>query len=374
MAINQGEILLSRYRVDGYHAEGSMQTVYKGFDLSLNRDVVIKTPKGTVRDRRFKRGAEMGARINHPNAAATFDYFEDESLDLTFMVEEFIHGKDLGKRLSNEFIFLDPYLAAHVIHHIAKALHEAHRAGICHRDLKPSNIMVSEDFALTNLKLTDFGIAKLAESEIDAEMKLFSENEETLTTSSTLLGAVPYLAPECWSNWKDAGQEIDIWAMGCIAYQLLSGKPPFGMGRLAISNVNKAEHRGFVEIPNPSHFGQKPHVGALESQLMKLILNCLKIKPEERPKTIDVLEYCGNLLYSSLPRIKGEIETYPLMYAGNTRSEAGKIRGEDGALYFFHKSDYFGDQPPAVGQPVSFSWCAGDPNDRASPVLLMKNN
>lgn len=369
--ISPGQILLGRYRVDSYHAEGSMQTVYKGFDLTLNRDVVIKVPKGTVRDRRFRRGAEMGARINHPNAAATFDYFEDESLHLTFMVEEFILGRDLGKRLNSDFFFMDPYLAAHVLHHVAKGLNEAHKAGICHRDLKPSNIMVSDDYALLDLKLTDFGIAKLAESEIDAEMRLFDENEETLTTSSTLLGAVPYLAPECWSSWKDAGQEMDVWALGCIAYQLLAGTPPFGTGRSAISNVNKAELRGHVELAPLPHLERKPHVAALQSNLLEIINNCLKIKPEDRPNASELLEACGDLLYSSQPRKRGVIETYPLMY-GNVRSQAGIIRASDGERLFFHKSDFFGAPAPAVGQPVSFSWCTGDPNDRASPVLLMR--
>jgi serine/threonine-protein kinase len=74
--------------------------------------------------------------------------------------------------MSAEFHYLDPHTCAHVIKNLAKALHEAHKVGICHRDLKPSNIMVSNDFNLSMVKLTDFGIAKLAESEIESEIEL----------------------------------------------------------------------------------------------------------------------------------------------------------------------------------------------------------
>lgn len=178
---SRGQVLAGRYEILKYHAAGGMQEVYVAQDLALGREVAIKTPKSGVVDRRFRRGAEMGARVVHPNVAATFDYFEDENV--TFLVEEFVQGRDLAKMLDDEFYYLDPSLAAHILHHMAKALNEAHRVGICHRDLKPSNIMTSGDPGVTTLKLTDFGIAKLAESEIEAEMNLFDEDESTLTSS-----------------------------------------------------------------------------------------------------------------------------------------------------------------------------------------------
>ena len=90
------------------------------------------------------------------------------------------------------------------------------------------------DDALSAIKLTDFGIAKLAESQIGAEMDLFNRDDSTLTSSKTLLGAVPYMAPECWTDWKSAGQPSDVWALGCIAFHLLDGNPPFGSGRSAL--------------------------------------------------------------------------------------------------------------------------------------------
>lgn len=98
---NDGMFLLDRYKVLNYHAAGGMQEVYKCHDVKLDRIVALKTPKIGVKDRRFKRGAEMGARINHSNIAATFDYFENE--DITFLVEEFIDGIDLSKSFQATF-------------------------------------------------------------------------------------------------------------------------------------------------------------------------------------------------------------------------------------------------------------------------------
>ena len=159
----------------------------------------------------------MGARVGHPNVAATLDYVEEGANRC--LVEEFIEGKDLGRRLASDFVFLDPSLTAWVVHNIAKGLQAAHKVGICHRDLKPSNIMTSADGHMDIIKLTDFGIAKLAEKELEAEIEKFEQDENTLMSSSTLLGAVPYLAPECWSDWASAGQPADIWALGAIAWQ-----------------------------------------------------------------------------------------------------------------------------------------------------------
>lgn len=258
--LTQGEVLIDRYRVDEYLNAGAMQEVYACTDLKLGRRAVIKIPKGGVRDRRFKRGAEMSARINHHNIASTYDYHDDSQR--TFLVEELVDGTDLGQRLANQFQFLDPSLAAHVLHNVIRAVHEAHRAGICHRDLKPSNIMTSDDYALSSIKLTDFGIAKLAESEIKEEMAEFERDESTLTTSSTLLGAIPYMAPECWRSWIDAGKPMDIWAIGCIAYQLVTGNLPFGSGRRAIAEVVRMEQVGAVNLPRPPCSAVQPRPAA----------------------------------------------------------------------------------------------------------------
>ena len=365
-----GTWLMNRYQIVNFFAEGGMQEVYLCFDHTLNRHVVLKTPKKGAKDRRFKRGAEMGARINHPNVAATFDYYEDDSI--TFMVEEYVHGSNLQKRFDDEFIFMDPSLAAHVIHHIAKGLHEAHRVGICHRDIKPSNIIVSPDHNLTTIKLTDFGIAKLAETEIAAEMALFDRDESTLTSSQTLLGAVPYMAPECWKNWRDAGKEMDIWALGCIAFQLLSGAPPFGFGRNAIVAVIRAETTGSVNLQKPAWFGKHKNTAILEQELWQLILACINIDPAARPTAEKIIQLCDALCYADARRQVGQISTFGGQYADGGRGNFGWLTDKANKPYFFHGSEFFGEPSPAAGQRVSFSMYPGLPDPRCSPVLLIR--
>lgn len=364
-----GDVLIGRYLIKEFIAAGGMQEVYLCHDQSLNRDAVVKTPKEGVHDRRFRRGAEMGARVNHTNAAATFDYYEDDTI--TFLVEEFVPGRDLSLRLKDDFYYMDPSLAAHVIHHISRALFEAHRVGICHRDLKPSNIMTSPDPELSQIKLTDFGIAKLAEAEIGAEIEKFGQDNTTLTTSHTLLGAVPYMAPECWINWGSAGKPIDIWALGCIGYQLLTGALPFGSGAGAIGAVMKAMALGKVELNKPSWFGRHINTSRLEQELWDVIMDCLNINPELRPSAESLIKRCDALCYAIDNRRTGVIFHYGLGYGG--KSKTGKILDDkNGTSWFFHQSEFFGENGPADGQHVSFSVYPGFPNDRSSPVLLVK--
>ena len=368
--LSPGQVLVDRYEVINFHAAGGMQEVYYAYDRTLARHIAVKIPKAGAKDRRFRRGAEMGARVNHPNIAATLDYFEDDSF--TFMVEEFIFGRDLHDRLSKDFLFLDQHLAAHVSHHIAKALHEAHKAGICHRDLKPSNIMTSVDFSMESIKLTDFGIAKLAEAEILAEMELFAQNEATLLSSNTLLGAVPYMAPECWDDWKGAGMPMDIWALGCVMYHLLAGVPPFGVGQMAIKNVTLYQV-GRYSISKPSWFGMHPDTRELESNLWEILNTCLVVEPQERPTAEDVIKRFNSLTYAAGQRRVGRIATYPIKYIAGGTAAAGFIDEEGlGGNQFFHASNFYGNVQPSVGQKVCFSSYPGVPSPRSSPILLLR--
>ena len=370
LRLSPGQVLVDRYEIIRFHAAGGMQEVYYAYDRTLDRYIAVKTPKAGAKDRRFRRGAEMGARVNHPNIAATLDYFEDDTF--TFMVEEFISGRDLGDRLANDFLFLDPYLAAHVSHHIAKALHEAHKVGICHRDLKPSNIMTSVDASMEAIKLTDFGIAKLAEAEIAAEMGLFAEDESTLLSSNTLLGAVPYMAPECWDDWKKAGMPMDVWALGCVIYHLLAGVPPFGTGRMAIKNVTLYQV-GKYSIAQPSWFGKHPDTAELERNVWGLLISCLAIEPDDRPTAEDVMKNFNSLTYATGSRRVGRITRYPINYQGGGTATAGFI-AEDGVSEdkFFHVSNFYGGVSPSVGQKVCFSSYPGVPSPRSSPILLLR--
>lgn len=371
MKLAAGALVAARYEVLEFHLAGGMQEVYRCHDRVLNRIVALKTPKEGVVDKRFSRGAQMGARVTHPNVAATLDYVEDNGLRC--LIEEFIDGSDLGRRLQGEFVHLDPSLAARVVHHIAKGLQAAHKVGICHRDMKPSNIMTSSDAQLSVIKLTDFGIAKLAQSEMEVEMERFEQDENTLTSSSTLLGAVPYLAPECWSDWKASGQPADIWALGAIACHLLLGKQPFGAGAPAIMRMAEARQSGIVNLTVPAWFGKHANTATLEKELWSLVVDCLKVDPAQRPSADEVVSKCEALCYTASERRKGTVRTYPVTYANGSRSSTGYIQPDDvDDMWFFHASEFYGSPGPQPGQRVNFSHFPGTPKPRCTFVLLTK--
>jgi serine/threonine protein kinase len=158
---SSGDVIRDRYKIIDNIGEGGMQFVYAARDRILKRKVALKTPKNDSAKKRFKRSAIVSARVNHPNVAKTLDYLEDNNRQ--YLIEELINGEDLDKAFLKKMKCLDPYLAARVFHYLAKGLAASHHAGVIHRDLKPTNIMVTDRFELTSIKITDFGIAKMAD-------------------------------------------------------------------------------------------------------------------------------------------------------------------------------------------------------------------
>ena len=215
-----GDILHDRYKIDSYLAEGGMQQVYRATDLSFERSVALKLPKNESAEKRFARSARMSARVNHPNVAKTLDYFEEGGR--AYLIEELIDGLDLSTAFKERFTYLDPHLAAHLMHYLAKGVAASHHAEVCHRDLKPSNIMVSNDPNLSEVRITDFGIAKLAEEEIAQNI----HDEASITASQTLVGALPYMAPEVIEDHKKLASPRTFGHSGrCCTSSLLVSPP-----------------------------------------------------------------------------------------------------------------------------------------------------
>ncbi len=216
-----GDIVGGRYEVKGYLNQGGMQEVYTAYDKLLLRDVALKVPKNESAIKRFKRSAVVSARINHSNVAKTLDYLETG--DHSYLIEELIDGIDLSRVIKERLLYLDPHLAAWTFHRLAKGVAASHHAGVMHRDLKPSNVMVEGVEAMTGIKITDFGIAKMAEEEL---AEAIAGGDESLTASQTAIGALPYMAPEMIDDIKSVTTSVDIWSLGAMIYELLVGKKP----------------------------------------------------------------------------------------------------------------------------------------------------
>ncbi|WP_434779070.1 protein kinase domain-containing protein [Neisseria sp. Ec49-e6-T10] len=348
------ELIASRYRIDGFVGVGGMQYVYLAHDLLLKRNVALKTPKNDSAEKRFHRSAIVSAKINHPNIAKTLNYVEENNR--AYLVEELIEGADLASAILKSIEYLDPFLTARILHHLAKGLAASHHVGVIHRDLKPTNIMVTDTFNLQQIKITDFGIAKMA----DEEIAMAAEGgNDTITASATAVGALPYMAPESINTPRDVGLQADIWSIGAISYELLTGKKPFGTGLKAVGNIITGKYEEF-----PNFLIDNPQFSYLSQQLISIVKSCLQVNPDDRPTADELVHKCSLLCYQISRRYKGVIRNL-------NHNAWGFIDVSGMSNVFYHVNCVYGALPK-IGESVLFSKYDGGGADRALPVLKLK--
>ena len=235
---------LRGYEVSGPLGAGGMGEVYRARDTALNRDVALKIlPEPFAADAerlvRFTREAQLLASLNHPHIAHIYGLERQEGRDgpdgrgpLSFIVMELVDGEDLAARIARGPLPLDDALA--IARQIAEALEAAHEQGIVHRDLKPANIKVRPD---GTVKVLDFGLAKAVERAgpvggVGGTGGLAVTNSPTLmsplamTGVGVILGTAAYMSPE-QARGKAVDRRADIWAFGCILFEMLTGRRPF---------------------------------------------------------------------------------------------------------------------------------------------------
>ncbi len=350
--LKAGEIIGGRYEVLNYLAEGGMQYVYVAKDKITDRIVALKTPKNQSAQKRFRRSAVVAAKVNHPNVAKTLDYVDDDGR--TFLVEEFVDGEDLKAALLTKTDYIDPCLVAKVFYHLAKGVAAAHHSDVVHRDLKPTNIMVVGEYNLVELKLTDFGIAKMAQVELEEA----AESEASLIASATALGAIPYMAPEAIETPETVGLPADIWSVGAIILHILYGDYPFGSGLKAVSKITKGH------LPAVPEFVLKNlQFKPMAEEIIEIASSCLQQDPALRPTADELVEKCNSLCYTVSDRKYGSIKNYMHNAWGFIRTKGNDV--------FFHKNCVYGDMP-AVNDKVLFSSFDGGQAQRALPVLKLK--
>jgi serine/threonine-protein kinase len=346
-----------RYEIKDEIGHGGMQVVRRALDRKLNRDVAIKTPLTSSAAKRFESSAQLSARVRHPNVASALDYFVDDST--AYFVEELIDGIDLQKCFDQHFSRMCPDSTAKVLHNLAKGVAASHQVGVIHRDMKPSNVMVSRDLSFSTVKITDFGIAKLAELQIEADMKELHNNS---TTSSTLVGALPFMAPEAVAKATSTippGPKMDVWALGAIAYYILTGTHPFGGDITAVVGILSGAP---PKEPSPQILGGASHKVAAD--LWAAILACLKSNPSDRPSAIQLVELCAAMRYLDEPRVTVTITgKHPQMPVWFGKSNMGSIILPHGE--FIHGG-------PAIGRRVSCFSFEGTPNPRGVAIMELR--
>ena len=217
---------IGAYQVIAKLGVGGMGEVYRARDSKLNRDVAIKVLLPAVandpdRLARFSREAQLLASLNHPNIAHIHGL--EEANGMTALVLELVEGEDLSQRIARGPIPLDEALP--IARQIAEALEAAHDHGIIHRDLKPANIKVRHD---GTVKVLDFGLAKAVDP--TAGSSATAMNSPTLSIHATqagiILGTAAYMSPE-QARGKTVDKRTDIWALGCVLFEMLAGGRAF---------------------------------------------------------------------------------------------------------------------------------------------------
>jgi len=228
-----GALLDGRYRVEDRIATGGMSTVYRGLDVRLDRPVALKVMDARYANdsqflTRFQREARAVARLKDPGLVAVYD----QGLDAAhpFLVMELVEGGTL-RELLRERGPMPPHAAAAVLRPVLGGLAVAHRAGLVHRDIKPENVLISDD---GEVKLADFGLVR-------------AMAEAGITSTSVILGTAAYLSPEQVSSGA-ADPRSDVYAVGILAYELITGATPFsGDNPLAVAYL-RMDH----DVPHPS--------------------------------------------------------------------------------------------------------------------------
>jgi serine/threonine-protein kinase len=225
---------VGRYEITGELGRGGMGVVYRAVDTTIGRAVAVKvvrlTEAGTLAEgqnlrERLVREARAAGALSHPNIVAVFDFGQED--DTAYIVMEFIRGRTLEAILAESVPHPPEEWSLRLLGDVARGLDYAHSQGVFHRDVKPANIMVEDD---GGIKIADFGIAKVAWT-----------NTMTLTTTGVIVGSPHYMAPEQLQGAPITGR-TDQFALGGLAYTLLTGKRPFEADTLA-SLVTKILHQ-----------------------------------------------------------------------------------------------------------------------------------
>jgi eukaryotic-like serine/threonine-protein kinase len=215
-----GRVFEGRYEVRTSLGQGGMGTVYRGWQISVDREVAIKVihPKlasDRIAVKRFLREARLASRLSQPGIVNVYDFGQTDD-GILYLVMELLRGHTLARELQS-LVALPVKRVTTIALQLCDALDVAHAQGIVHRDLKPGNIVILDDPPGRDLiKVLDFGLAK----------SLVSDTSSVVTHSSAIIGTPLYMAPEQIEG-KSADQRADLYALGCILYHMVSGRPPF---------------------------------------------------------------------------------------------------------------------------------------------------
>jgi len=324
-----GHVIAGRYELGERLGVGGMSTVQEAFDRRLERHVAVKLLAEHLADdeqfvTRFRREALSAARLVHPNVVQVFDFGLDETSGRHFIAMELIRGQS-GAELLRERGRLPVAEVIDVVAQSCLGLDYAHKHGVVHRDVKPGNLLRSNDGVV---KLADFGIAKAI------------SEESSITQVGAVLGTASYLAPEQASG-AEVGPPADIYALGVVTYQLLSGRLPYEANSLTeLALKQQREAPAWLHELDP----------AIPEALAKAVDRALALDPRDRQ---DSAEHLRAALIDGARGVGGDATaaTHIAGPRGGDQTSATRITGRDGEHTSVQPAMVTPRQPRAPRQP-----------------------
>ncbi|MFO0560084.1 MAG: protein kinase [Polyangiales bacterium] len=350
-----GAVLAGRFRIDAILGRGGMGVVFKGEELESGRAVAIKLLNYEYAERpevvsRFIREANMMRDLAHPNIVGVYDLGQDDD-GTVYLVLEFLDGQSLGDRLAQLGV-LGVVEAADVLLPVMDALSFAHESGVVHRDLKPDNIFITRDSSGKLVpKLLDFGIAKTIDKDSTA-----------LTQTGYVLGTPEYMSPE-QAQGTGVAAAADIYSMGVVFYECLSGALPTGELEGAAVLVATAT-------------GRTTPLAQRAPWLPKGVVDCvqraLAVDPSQR--FVDMRAFAAAMAHAcGIVRKSGEIRA-PEGTQGRRKTQMGlrdpKVKASSPSLVAFHEANAFAMGPVSAAGSSITAQPASSPSSRRSNALL----
>jgi serine/threonine-protein kinase len=264
-----GRVIKERYQIIEKLGEGGMGTVYLAEQISIARKAALKLLQGTYASdaefiERFRREARLAASLSHRNIITVYDFDQDDDGTL-FIAMEYVNGRQLSEVIQSEGP-LDIGRAVHLALQMAQGLEAAHRIGVIHRDIKPDNIMVVGSPGAEEVKLMDFGIARLRDSGTTSR----------LTRPDMIIGTPAYMAPE-QAEGAEVSEKTDIYSFGIVLYEMLTGSVPF-----KASSPSAVLIKQIQEKPLPLRKIRRTVPAAIEG----IVMRALEKKPPKRQQNI----------------------------------------------------------------------------------------
>ena len=312
--------LLGPYQILAPLGAGGMGEVYRAHDARLGRDVAIKVLPQLLSASpdlraRFDREARTISQLNHPHICTLHDVGADGGID--YIVMELIDGETLATRLERGPLPVAPLIA--IATQVAGALAEAHRLGLVHRDLKPGNLMLTH----SGVKLLDFGLARPTEPRVETTLSQSPTVNQPLTAAGAMVGTFQYMSPEQLEG-KDADARSDLFAFGCVLYEMATGRRPF-TGRDAMTIM------GSMLRDTPAPISRLN--GAMPRALQSIVTRCLEKDPGQRySSAAELVEALGGLQNWSrnegLPELARIIDRILLLEEGQDSWNAFELARE----------------------------------------------